>query len=249
MGTRARAPDLVAIRPLLLSLSRVGCSGEQAASYQVSTSMRRPAHPAVDRARDLRTDRARADGGPGGGPVVRPGEAVGQARRHAVLGDQAAQLLVDRLAQRRLVEVVHAVDNEPIDVEVDARLALHVAHSLISASVSGRSSLRYSLRAARSRCDMRTGSSAPAAMNAAASAIERMLPPATCSCASFCTSTPSSGACFGNARRQISARWAWSGNGNWTMKRMRRTNAWSSESGRFVVRIARPRYASIRWSR
>ena len=45
-----------------------------------------------------------------------------------------------------------------LDVQMDGRLAIHAQPS-ISDSVSGFSSLAYSLRAARRRCVMRTGSS------------------------------------------------------------------------------------------
>ena len=93
------------------------------------------------------------------------------------------------------------------------------------------------------------GSPASAARKAAFRAILRIFPPATFRRASLSKSRFSIGASGGNERRQISARCAASGNGNCTTKRMRRRNAVSSALFRFVVRIARPRYASIRWSR
>jgi hypothetical protein len=95
-------------------------------------------------------------------------------------------------------------------------------HPLTSASVRGRSSFRYSRLAASNRCFIITGSSASAAINAALSAILRMLPPAILSLASRSGINPSVGVWVGNTYRQISARCLASGNGNCTTKRRRR---------------------------
>src|SRR5580704_2851916 len=122
-------------------------------------------------------------------------------------------------------------------------------HALLSAAVSWRCSLAYSPRAAAIRCDMRTGSPASAARNAALTAILRMLPPATRSCASLAKFSASVGVADGKARHQMRRRCAVSGNGNSTIKRSRRRNAGSSAVFILVVRIAKPRYASMRCRR
>lgn len=89
-------------------------------------------------------------------------------------------------------------------------------------------------------CDIRTGSPACAAKNAALSAMFRMLPPATASRASLSKFNPSVGVCLGNTRRHISARCTTSGKGNVTTYRNRRKNAISKACFMFVVNIATP---------
>jgi len=77
---------------------------------------------------------------------------------------------------------VEAIQHELIDLDLDA--AAH-SHPPISDSVRTRSIFAHSLRAARARCDIRTGSPASAARNAAFKATFRILPPARFSFASF----------------------------------------------------------------
>src|SRR5437588_2197833 len=137
-----------------------------------------------------------------------------------------------------------AVQDQLFDVQLNVlccSLALIHTQPPISASVKDFSSLAYSLRADRNRYFICTGSPASAARKAALSAILRIFPPVTLSRASFITSSPSVGALVGKMRCQISTRCNMSGNGNWTMKRMRRIKAVSNAFFILVVRMARPR--------
>ena len=101
------------------------------------------------------------------------------------------------------------------------------SHPPISASVSGRSSLAYSIRAAshrwliRTACRRRRRGRRRSGRCCGCCRRARSASPASP------TSRPSVGVRAGKTRRQISARWAASGNGNWTTNRMRRRNAGS----------------------
>src|SRR5215217_5321653 len=171
------------------------------------------------------------------------GEALGQSLR----GEQPRELLAHRLAHLLAVSRGDAVEHQLVDVQGDASWR-HV-HPETSASAKGLSSLLNSERTARWRWAIRTGSLASAARKAALRAMVRMFPPVTLSRASRATSRPWVGVAAGNMRRQISARWVASGKGNCNTKRSRRRKAVSSASFMFVVRMARPLYASICWSR
>ena len=114
-------------------------------------------------------------------------------------------------------------------------------HPATSASVSGFSSLAYSDRAARSTCDMPTGS---LLVGGEEGRVERDVPNAAAGHAQL--RQPLDVEPVGRRGRsetpaaRSAARWAASGNGNSTTKRIRRRNAVSSALFRFVVRIASP---------
>src|SRR6266566_5154752 len=160
---------------------------------------------------------------------------------HTLLTEHPRQFALHGLADGIAVFGCETVQHQFLDMQFDVVWLRFHTQPPISASVSDFSSLAYSLRDARSRCTMRTGSSASAARNAALSAILRIFPPVTLSRARRTISRPSVGVLVGKMRRQISPRCAASGNGNWTMKRMRRRKAVSSALFILVVRIARPR--------
>src|SRR5262249_18712549 len=127
-----------------------------------------------------------------------------QFGRYTLLGEQPRQLALHPLADAIAVPGREPVQHQLLDMHLDVRW--RHTHPPISPSVSGRSNLADSARAARSRCAMPTGSPASAARKAAYSAMLRMLPPATFSRANFPTSSPRVGVWRGKMRRQISAR-------------------------------------------
>src|SRR5688572_5757331 len=178
--------------------------------------------------------------------------------RQAMGGDEAGEFSVKRGGGPVAVGPGETVEYECVDAQSDGgcrrgrrrrpqgRAAdlrddgFHIQPA-VSAVESVFSSLANSVWAAARRWFMRTGSWASAARNAALSARLRMWPPARLRRASFSTCRPCVGVAAGKTRRQISARWVTSGKGNWTVKRMRRENAVSSDCGWFVVRMTRPR--------
>src|SRR5947209_11420264 len=133
---------------------------------------------------------------------------------YAPFGEESRQFALHGLADSGTVFGFEAVQNQLFDVQFDV-LWLHTQPP-ISASVSDFSNLAYSLREARSRCFICTGSPASAARKAAFSAILRILPPVTLRRANFVMSRPWVGVLAGKMRCQISARCAASGKGNWT---------------------------------
>src|SRR5262249_1491284 len=176
---------------------------------------------------------------------VNPREIDGGAEEsgRALLGQQPLKLAFHRLGDSIPVARREAVQYELFNMQLNIHwlhTRLHI-HPAISVSVSGFPILSYSLRAARSRCDMVTGSSLSAARKAPCSAMLRILPPVMLSRASFAISKFSVGVSRGKMRRQISARCVASGNGNWMTKRKRRRKAGSSAAFKLVVRMARPR--------
>src|SRR5947209_4285369 len=98
---------------------------------------------------------------------------------YTLLTEQPRQFALHCLTDCITVIGREAVQYQLLDMQFDI-VGSH-AQPPISASVSDFSSLAYSLRDARSRCTMRTGSSASAARNAALSAILRIFPPVTLS--------------------------------------------------------------------
>src|SRR5437588_11643927 len=180
-------------------------------------------HPPVDLLRNLRANSGRI------GTLFYAECSTIQARELMLLvqrgmqstfGEEARQFALHGLAYGGTVCGFKAVQHQFFDVQFDVGW-LHI-HPPTSASVSDFSNLAYSLRAARNRCFICTGSPASAARKAAFSAMLRILPPVTLRRASFVISRPKVGVLVGKMRCQISARCAASGKGNWTMKRMRR---------------------------
>ncbi len=104
-----------------------------------------------------------------------------QSPRDLGICQHSSQFLLKPLGDAVLVLGAEAAQHQAIDVQSNA---LHT-QSLISAPVKERSRFAPSLWAECSRWLMRTGSPVSAARNAALSAMLRMLPPATWSCASF----------------------------------------------------------------
>jgi hypothetical protein len=88
-----------------------------------------------------------------------------------------------------------------------------------------------------------------AAAKAALRAMLRMLPPAMLRLARRAGSMPVVGVAGGKTRDQRAARWAASGKGKSTKKRMRRWKLLSREFLRLEVRMAMPWKLSMRWRR
>src|SRR5205814_8006471 len=124
--------------------------------------------------------------------------AARKLRRHAALCEESLQLALDDFAYAVAVARIKPVQHQFFDGNLYPA-AFHT-QPLVSVSVKGFSSLRYSWRAARRMCVMRTGSPASAAKNVALSAMLRILPPATLSCASLRASNPSVGVSAGKMR-------------------------------------------------
>src|SRR6266568_976184 len=160
---------------------------------------------------------------------------------YPLLCEQPCQFPLHCLADDMEIGGGEAMQDEFLNMQFDVVWLWFHTQPPISASVRAFSSLVYSLRAARSMCFMRTGSPASAARKAALSAMLRMLPPVMLRRARRDISRSSVGVLDGKMHRQISARCTASGNGNCTMKRMRRRKALSRAFFRLVVRMARPR--------
>src|SRR5262249_7234725 len=149
------------------------------------------------------------------------------------LAQQLTELALQSGDERARLARGHAMQDQALDLQHDPA-PLH-ASPRVSASLHVRSNLRYSVVAARTTWACGTGSPRPAARNAAPSAMLRMVPPVTLSRASLSGSRSRVGVVAGKIRRQIAARWALSGLGKLTTKRIRRRKAGSSACRKFVV--------------